>query len=69
MTANFPRKIYALGLFVLLNSIVYKPLEAEVPVRLPTIWQVIPRDIQRPSIVSLTPDFCWFRLALVITRA
>ncbi|MDZ8135863.1 MAG: hypothetical protein RM049_11265 [Nostoc sp. DedQUE04] len=57
MTANFPRKISALGLFVLLNSIVYKPLKAQVPARPPTIPQVIPRDIQPPSTAPLpTPQ-------------
>ncbi|MBD2527584.1 ShlB/FhaC/HecB family hemolysin secretion/activation protein [Nostoc sp. FACHB-133] len=57
MTANLPRKISALGLFILLNSIVYKPLKAEVPARPPIIPQVIPRDIQPPSSAPLpTPQ-------------
>ena len=57
MTAKFPRKIPALGLFILLNSIVYKPLKAQVPARPPIIPQVIPRDIQPPSSAPLpTPQ-------------
>jgi hemolysin activation/secretion protein len=57
MTANFPRKIPALGLFILLNSIVYKPLKAQVPARPSTIPQVVPRDIQPPSAAPLpTPQ-------------
>lgn len=64
MTANFPKKIPVLGLFLLLNGIVSKLFKAQIPVRIPTIWQVIPRDIQRTSTTPLIPYFCWFRLAL-----
>ncbi|MHC5855242.1 POTRA domain-containing protein, partial [Nostoc sp.] len=39
------------------NSILYKPLKAQVPARPPTIPQVIPRDIQPPSTAPLpTPQ-------------
>ncbi|MHC5862830.1 hypothetical protein [Nostoc sp.] len=69
MTANLPRKITVLGLFVLLNGMVFKPLKAQVPARTQTIWQAIPRDIQRTSTAPLTPNVCWFRLALLIRRS
>lgn len=69
MTANLLRKIPVLGLFLLLNDIVSKLLKAQVPVRLPTIWQVIPRDIQRTSTTPLIPNFCCFKLALSTKRS
>lgn len=57
MTTKLPRKITAMGLIVLLNSVTSKPLKAQVPARPSTIPQVIPRDIQPPSTTPLpTPQ-------------
>lgn len=57
MTTKFPKNIAAFGIFMLLNSIVLKPLKAQVPARPPTIPQVVPRDIQPPSTAPLpTPQ-------------
>lgn len=57
MTTKLPRKITAMGLIVLLNSVTSKPLKAQVPARPSTIPQVIPRDIQPPSTAPLpTPQ-------------
>lgn len=53
MTTKLPRKITAMGLIVLLNSVTSKPLKAQVPARSPTIPQVIPRDMQPPSTAPL----------------
>ncbi|WP_443193755.1 hypothetical protein [Nostoc sp. UHCC 0926] len=53
MTTKLPRKITAMGLIVLLNSVTSKPLKAQVPARSPTIPQIIPRDMQPPSTAPL----------------